>query len=178
MNTLYAPYDRAMHPVQQQPPPAPRSRAVWIIAGAIVLAAAIIAIAITAVNGRRSEPTAATSTAPAAPASAASSATCAAWRATVPALRAVPDLPAGWDWSTPNIDTLINSSREAANAAIDLFEPRIADEPADVAAAARAFVSAKRKEWDKLADHTYTAADGVAGNVAGASLDELCGVKG
>lgn len=177
MNTVYAPYDQAMHPVQQQPPTAPKSRAAWIIAGAIVLAAAIIAIAIAAVSGQRSEPTAAAPPAPTATASAESSATCAAWRATVPALKAVPALPAGWNWDTPNIDTLIGSSAAAVNTALNLFEPRIAAEPADVAAAAHAFVVAKRDEWTKLAAHSYTASDGVVVENTLASLNELCGLK-
>ena len=64
MIDLRSPYHQAMHPVHQQPPTAPKSRAVWIIAGAVVLAAAIIAIAVVAVSGRRSEPTAAAPPAP------------------------------------------------------------------------------------------------------------------
>lgn len=179
MIDLQSPYDQAMHPVQQQPPAGAKSRAAWIIAGAVVLAAAIIAIAVIAVSGRRSEPTSAAPPAPTATASAESSATCAAWRATRPALDAIPRLPEGWNWDTPNIDTAISSLKASNEAALALFEPRIRTEDGEPSTAAREFISARRAEMQMLTDHSYTyATGGVRGNVAVARLNEICGVKG
>ena len=66
----------------------------------------------------------------------------------------------------------------AVTKALDLFEPKIASEPAQVAAAAHDYVSARRNEMRMLVNHTYTQADGVAGNVAKDQLDQLCNLAG
>jgi hypothetical protein len=108
--------------------------------------------------------------------SGAASSTCNAWRITKPALDAIPSLPDGWDWNTPNIDRYISDRNAALARALDLFEPKIAGEPANISAAARDYVSAKRTEMQKLSGHTYTAADGVPGNTALAALNQLCGI--
>jgi hypothetical protein len=151
-----------------------------IVTAAILLGAAIVGAAIIVSGGRHNNaaPTTTVSQSPTPTTSgAAASSTCNAWRTTKPALDAIPSLPDGWDWNTPNIDRYISDRNAALARALDLFEPKIASEPADVSGAAHDYVSAKRTEMQKLSDHTYTAADGVPGNSALAALDQLCGVK-
>ena len=166
------------------PPPAKSGRSLWIIFAGIVIAGALIAgAAFLALSGKGTPETTPTagSTAPAptgAPAGTADSSTCKAWRATVPAIRAIPDLPSGWDWDTPNIDTYIANHNAAVGKVLDLFEPKVAPEPADVAAASKDYVAARRNEMSLLANHTYRGADGVAGNVAFGQLNQLCNVAG
>jgi hypothetical protein len=147
---------------------------------AIVIAALIIATAVISAVLLSRDTTTAAPVAPTAvgsgPAPGANP-TCAAWKTTKPALDAIPDLPAGWDWDTANIDTYIRNHNAAVARALDLFAPKITAEPADVAAAARDFVSARRNEIRMLADHKYTEADGVPGSVALAKLNQLCGVS-
>ncbi len=101
--------------------------------------------------------------------------TCDAWVVTKAALHAIPALPAGWDWNTPNIDVYIGNAATAAEKTLSLFEPQILPDPAHVAAAARGYVSAKRTEIRKLKDHTYTSEDAAAGNVAFARINQICG---
>jgi hypothetical protein len=167
------------------PPVAPPARPrrwlpLAIVTAAILLGAAIVAAAIV-FSGRGSNnngaPSVNASHSTTAPSSgAAATSTCNAWRITKPALDAIPGLPDGWDWDTPNIDTYISNRNAAIARALSLFEPKIAAEPPDVSAAAHEYVSAKRTEMQKLSDHTYTAADGVPGNTALAALNQLCGI--
>lgn len=188
-----APYDAppqaSWGPPQAYPYPYPTpataksGRSLWIIFAGIVIAGALIAgAAFLALSGKdtpappAASPTASASTGP--PAGTADNSTCKAWRTTVPAIRAIPDLPSGWDWNTPNIDTYIANHNAAVGKVLDLFEPKIAPEPADVAAASRDYVTARRNEMSLLANHTYRGADGVAGNVAFEQLNQLCNVAG
>jgi hypothetical protein len=109
---------------------------------------------------------------------AAASSTCEAWPSTKAALNAIPALPAGWNWDTPNIDVYIANQSAAVNKALDLFEPQIAaSDPPQVAEAAKTYVSERRLAVQKHVDHTYTQADGVSGNVALAKLDQACGTS-
>lgn len=85
-------------------------------------------------------------------------------------------LPDGWDWDTPNIDTYIANRTAAMTRVLDLFEPKIADTPTDVAAAARDYISTKRTEIRLLTEHTYTAVDQAEVNVANGHLNQICGV--
>ncbi|CDM79600.1 hypothetical protein MMARE11_p00980 (plasmid) [Mycobacterium marinum E11] len=161
--------------------PAGRWIAAAIIGAALIVAAAIISAVVLSRATNAAVPTAPTPNAsgnvPAQARTGDADATCAAWRTTKPALDAIPGLPAGWDWSTPNIDIYISNHNAAVARALDVFEPEIATEPADSAAAAHEFVSARRDEIRMLADHTYTQADGVPGSVALARLNQLCGVS-
>lgn len=102
--------------------------------------------------------------------------TCQAWAQTRLALRAVPPLPEGWTWETPNIDTLVSFQNGPVGFALDGFEPQIAAQPPDVAQAARDYVAARRTQMQSLADRTYRAADGVAVDTALARLNQLCGI--
>jgi hypothetical protein len=151
------------------------------VTAAILLAAAIVASAIilggVMSNNAGSHPSTAAPSANATASTALTGATCNAWRATKPALDAIPALPDGWDWNTPNIDTYIGNRNAAITRALDLFEAKIATEPTDVSAAAHEYVSAKHTEMQKLSNHTYTTADGVPGNTALATLNQLCGVQ-
>ncbi len=190
-----APYNAPQPPPGEGPqaypyyPPAPAKagRSLWIIFAGIVIAGALIAgAAFIALSGKDAPPSTANGgpnvTAPAsgdAPAAEpAASSTCAAWRSTRSALDAIPGLPAGWNWSTPNIDVYVGNLNAAVTKALDLFEPKIEQAPADVAAVANEYVSARRNEMRMLSEHTYTQADGVAGNVAKGQLDQLCDVAG
>lgn len=158
---------------QHYPPAKPAQR--WLPVAIIVAAIIIATSVISAVLLTRDEKTAA----PAAPAptsagGAHGSSTCEAWPSTKAALNAIPQLPQGWDWSTPNIDTYIDNRTAAIAKALDLFEPAIAAEPADTSTTARKYVAERRREIEMLRNHTYTQADGVAATVASARLDQLC----
>lgn len=169
------------YPSYPAPAPAKSGRSLWIIFAGIVIAGALIAgAAFLALSGKdnAAPPAASPTAAPPTGAPITDNSTCKAWRTTVPAIRAIPDLPSGWDWDTPNIDTYIANHNAAVGKVLDLFEPKIAPEPADVAAAAKDYVAARRNEMGLLANHTYRGADGVAGNVAFEQLNQLCNVTG
>jgi len=103
--------------------------------------------------------------------------TCQAWTQTRLILRAIPPLPQGWTWNTPNIDSYIKTQNAPVGKALDLFEPQIAAEPADVAKAARQYVSVLREQLRSLSDHTYVPADGAAVDTALGNLNQLCGIQ-
>lgn len=147
----------------------PSRRRGWVpaavIAAGIIVAAAVVAGALILTSHRSDTATKATT---------AGKSTCAAWRATATALKTIPELPAGWTWQTPNIDLLIANHSTLVSQALDTFEPQISDTPANVAAAARTFVSARRHEILLLANRTYDRADGAPGDAAFAQLTEFC----
>ena len=134
-----------------------------IIGSAIVIAAGLVAGALI-LKGRDGVATTGQST-------------CQAWTETQLILRAIPALPQGWTWDTPNIDNYIKMQDAPVAKALDLFEPRIAAEPADVATAARQYVSVLRDQMRSLSDHTYVPADGAAVDTALAKLNQLCGIQ-
>jgi hypothetical protein len=157
------------------PPPPPGGNRRWvpaaIIAAGIVVAGALIAGAVMLSNrdkgaGAEGSGSAATE----------ASSTCQAWKTTRNAINAVPVLPAGWDWDTPGIDVYINNQATAVETALALFEPKIADEPADVAAAARAYIEARRIEYAALRNRTFTGNEAVPVNMALGTLNQLCGL--
>ncbi len=102
--------------------------------------------------------------------------TCAAWAETRLTLRSIPALPNGWNWKTPNIATLIKNQNAPVSKALDLFEPKISAEPADVAAAAQQYVAARRKQVETLSDRTYTPDIGAGVDAALKRLNQLCGI--
>jgi len=104
--------------------------------------------------------------------------TCQAWTQTRLALRAVPPLPDGWNWNTPNIDTVIKFQNGPVGFALDQFEPHIAPTPADVAQAATDYVIARRKQMNSLATRTYQPDDGATVDSALDRLNQLCGIPG
>ncbi|HPX36739.1 MAG TPA: hypothetical protein PLH92_08330 [Mycobacterium sp.] len=104
--------------------------------------------------------------------------TCQAWKQTRLNLLAVPSLPNGWVWTTPDIDNTITLQNAAVANALDVFENQISDDPADVAQASRQYLDARRHQMQTLADHSYTPADGQAVDTALSSLDQLCGTGG
>ena len=103
--------------------------------------------------------------------------TCQAWAQTRQTLRSIPALPQDWNWSTPNIDNYIRIQNAPVGKALEVFEPEIADDPADVAQAARDYVAARRHQMQSLTNHTYVAADGVSVNTALGNLNRLCGIQ-
>ena len=154
-----------MGPPQPQPIGRPRPSRPWlpaaIIGAAIVIAASLIAGAVilkkdTAADGGPG--------------------TCSAWAETRLTLRSIPALPSGWNWNTPNIATLIRNQNAPVSKALDLFEPKISAEPADVAAAAQQYVAARRKQVETLSDRTYTPEIGTAVDTALVRLNQLCGI--
>ena len=135
-----------------------------IIGAAIVVAAGLISAALIFGKGRAAD----TNAAAASVNSAVDGPTCQAWKSARATIGLIPQLPRGWDWNTPNIDTLIGNRVAATTVALDLFEPKIAP--------AHDYVAGRRKELKMLTEHTYTTADGVAGNEALARLNLLCGL--
>lgn len=175
-------------PPPQWPPyyppakPARRWLPVAIIVAAIIIATAVIAAVLLSRGPDAAAPAGPTPTAaqnaPAQGSVTESSSTCEAWPSTKAALNSIPALPAGWNWETPNIDVYVANQSAAVNNALDLFEADIAPgDPSEIVTAAKAYVSERRQAMQKLVDHTYTAADGVPGNVALAKLDEVCGIS-
>ncbi|AQA06998.1 hypothetical protein BVC93_31375 (plasmid) [Mycobacterium sp. MS1601] len=168
---------------QSYPPakPAKRWLPVAIIVAAIIIAAAMVSVAVLSRDTNTAAPAGpvptAVGSAPAQGAATEASSTCDAWPSTKAALNAIPQLPPGWDWSTPNIDIYIGNRTAAIAKALDLFEPEIAAEPQTTASTARQYVTERRNEIELLRSHTYTQADGVAATAASARLDQLCGVS-
>nr|MCW1957588.1 hypothetical protein [Mycobacterium sp.] len=102
--------------------------------------------------------------------------TCEAWAETRSTLLAIPALPNGWTWQTPNIATLIRNQNAPVAKALDLFEPKIAPQPADVAQAAGDYLAARRNQIQTLGDGSYRPQDGAAVDTALEHLNELCGI--
>ena len=159
--------------MQMQPPPVPpqafdlrdrRTRSRWlpaaIIGAAIVIAAGLVAGALILRGTGVSE----------------AGGTCQAWTETRVTLRAIPALPKDWTWRTPNIDTSIKNQNGPVGVALDLFEPKITPDPADVAGAAEDYVAVRRNQIKRLTDRTYVPADGAAVDTALGRLDQLCGI--
>lgn len=148
-----------------QPPASSKPARRWlpaaIIGAAIVIAAGLVAGAFI-LKDRNA-------------ASTAGGSTCQSWKQTRLTLLAVPSLPNGWSWTTPDIDTAIRLQNAPVGNALGLFETQITPEPADVAQAARQYVSARRQQMQTLTDHTYTGPDGEAVDNALVQLDKLCG---
>lgn len=158
------------------PPPQSRRWMPYATLAAIIFAGALIAVAIMISGGNKSHQ-AAPSGAPATSATVPteSTATCKAWRTTSAAFDAIPHLPDGWDWDTPNIDTLISNQKMAVDKALGIFESKIvASDPEQVVSAAHAYIAAKRTELSHLASHTITEADGTAVDASSATLNQLC----
>lgn len=151
-------------PPQMPPPPVRRSGRPWlpaaIIGAAIVIAAGLIAGALILKKEN-------TATGPS---------TCEAWTETRLTLRAIPALPDGWTWQTPDIGTLIRNQNAPVAKALDIFEPKIAAQPADVAQAAKDYVAARRTQIQTLSNGSYTPQDGAAVDTALERLNELCGI--
>ena len=149
------------------PPPVhrPPLRRSWlpaaIIGSAIVIAAGLVAAALILSDRSASD----------------RAGTCQAWTQTRQTLRSIPALPQGWNWSTPNIDNYIKIQNAPVGKALEVFEPEIANDPADVAQAARDYVAARRHQMQSLTDHTYVAADGVSVDTALGNLNRLCGIQ-
>ena len=110
-------------------------------------------------------------------ASVAKPSTCQAWSETWVTLKAIPALPNGWTWQTPNIDSLILAQNVPVAKALDGFESQIATDPADVAKAATDYLAARRAQMQSLQDRSYTAQDGAAVDTTLSRLNDLCGIN-
>lgn len=164
----------------------PQARGRWSLPVAIVIAAIVVsasAIAIALITHSSTPAPAPAASAPAAPANAAAAAgagssTCTAWRGAKLALDQSVGLPDGWDWTTPGIDGLIANRNAVISKTMDVFEPQIDSQPANLANAAHAYVAARRNEVAKFQARTYTEADGVPSTTGYQTLNVLCGIGG
>lgn len=149
-----------------------------IISAGIIIAGAVVGGAVITNRGDKGEATSAPAgqTVNTATPAGVESSTCKAWAASRTTIAMIPALPQGWNYNTPNIDTYIGNKVTATNTALDLFVPRIAAEPADVAAAANDYVAAKRKELAMMTAHTYDLPQQVAVNDAMVRLNQVCGL--
>lgn len=149
-------------PPVRRPPPRRSWLPAAIIGSAIVIAAGLVAGALILSDRAVSD----------------DAGTCQAWTQTRDTLRSIPALPQDWNWSTPNIDNYIKIQNAPVGKALEVFESEIADDPADVAQAARDYVAARRHQMKSLTNHTYVAADGVSVDTALGNLNRLCGIQG
>jgi len=167
-------------PYPAAPAPAPSQARRWIpaaiISAGIIVAGGLVGGAVIMSNGGKADSNTAAAGQSAA-ATAADSSTCEAWKITRTTVSTIAPLPQGWDWNTPNIDTLIGNRVTATQAALDLFAAKIADQPAAAATAASDYVASRRKELKMLTEHTYTSADAVAVNAAAFRLNQACGLS-
>lgn len=184
-------YDRCMRGDTTPPPPpyrgysapSPRRNSPWILFASIVIAGLLIAAAtfggIYLTNDTNpAAPTADTET-PAPTTALADSPTCQAWKATRQTMLSIPDLPQGWDWDTPNLDTYISNRTNAIERALEIFETEIADDQStEVTESASTYIATRRDEIAKLRSHTYTSVDRVTSEAAVAELNQLCGELG
>lgn len=170
---------QAPAPPQWQPAyppvaPPPRGGRRWvpaaIISAGIIIAGVVVGGAVMS-NGSRADSNAANSVA-----ATEASSTCQAWKTTRAALGAIPLLPVGWDWDTPNIDVFISNQANAAEKALTLFESQIAAEPANVAAAAREYIEVRRNEYTAMRNRTYSATEAAPVPIALGKLNQLCGI--
>lgn len=150
--------------------PPQRGLAAAIVIAAVLIAAALVTAAL--IVNRQNTAADTKAAVDAASSNSADSATCQAWKATYADLQAIPALPAGWTWDTPNIDTDIKKASDAVNRTLNLFAAAIAPQPAIVAAAALDYIAAKRTEMGMLVNHTYT--DAVSVDVTLKTLNQLC----
>jgi hypothetical protein len=169
-----------LYPAYAPPPPPSRRWFPIAVIAAIIIAGGMIAAAIVITGGAKtSQPAAAPSTTAqpdARPTE--STATCKAWDATDAAMTTIPASPEGWDWHTPNIDTLIANQKGAIDQTLSIFESKIApDDPQQVVEAAKTYIATKRTDLNNLTDHTVTEADDAAVEESLATLQQLCGVK-
>jgi hypothetical protein len=127
-----------------------------IVVGAILIGSAAIASAIFFGVDRDRESTStplASGVAPDAPG-------CNAWVTARRELEAIPSLPAGWDWNTPDIDRLISDQHAAMNPVLDTFARTIDELPADnVTPLARRYIQAQRDNMQRQVSRTATAID-------------------
>jgi len=154
------------------PPPMQRWIPAAIIAAGIVIAGAVIGGSLGG-SGKEAQARAQEESAP-------RSQTCVEWASTQVELGAIPRLPQGWNWTTPNIDTYIGNLAAAVEKSVSLFEQRITSQPANAASAARIFIEAKRAEMKALRDHSYGSrpSDGTSTDAALARLNQVCGTSG
>jgi hypothetical protein len=174
---VQAPAPPQWQPAYAPAAPPPRGGRRWIpaaiISAGLIIAGVAVGGAVMLTSGNKAETS--TTGQVGAAATVTESSTCTAWRPTKVALDAIPALPAGWGWATPNIDVYIANNSRAVEAALTPFEAKIAaSDPEQVTKTAREYLAAKRAELSKLENRTYSTADGVPVNAAYATLNELC----
>lgn len=105
--------------------------------------------------------------------------TCQAWQKARAKMDDAPALPDGWDWNTPDIDTLIGERAKVINQALDEFDPQIKnEEPLMVAVFAHIFVKDKRTEMRRLTTHAWSPMDSLHANIDQQGLDKACNGEG
>lgn len=103
--------------------------------------------------------------------------TCAAWQDLKHSLVSATNLPADWTYETPDIDSQFGSADAMITKDLDVFKPRIAPQPADIAALAHAFVDKQAGEGPALIAHRFTPADQAGIDAAARALDAACGMQ-
>jgi hypothetical protein len=103
--------------------------------------------------------------------------TCDGWGDMKRNFQGMTQMPDGWTYDTPQIDIVIASRAAQLAKLLNIFTPQITPEPADVAAAAHAFVAAQSTEGPKLIAHTFGPADRANIDAAGVALDRACGMQ-
>ncbi|MGB0972573.1 MAG: hypothetical protein ACPGVG_16685 [Mycobacterium sp.] len=106
--------------------------------------------------------------------------TCAGWSDVKMSFGSMTSMPDGWDRMTydiTNVDGMIHARAHQLKTTLDLFSKKIKSEPAEVAAAAHAFVDVQSTEGPKLTAHTFSAADQAKIDSAIQELDRACGMQ-
>lgn len=108
---------------------------------------------------------------------AAASATCAAWPPAKRDIDAVSALPAGWYWDKTARTSELLHHAAAVGHALDLLASQVAaTDPAPVATAAHAYITAKRAELEALTARTFDDTVASAVTVARSELNRACGL--
>ncbi|GAB7065819.1 hypothetical protein H7J06_26845 [Mycobacterium hodleri] len=141
--------------------PAREERLLYAVAAVILVAGLIIAGVIYFSGRPEAEMSSAPAPGPTQPIAAQSGTgtTCDGWGDMKRDFQGMTQMPDGWTYDTPQIDIVIASRAAQLAKLLDIFTPQITPEPADVAAAAHAFVAAQSTEGPKLIAHTFGPAD-------------------
>jgi hypothetical protein len=103
--------------------------------------------------------------------------TCSAWQDLKHSLVSATNLPADWTYETPDIDSQFGSVSAMITKDLDVFKPRIAQQPADIAALAHAFVDKQAAQGPALLAHHFTPSDQSGIDAAAHALDAACGMQ-
>ncbi len=153
---------------------------------ALVIAALIVGVgAVTAsliYTGRESGPqTSEQSRPPGTSASGAagiSSPNCQSWVNTRQQIEAIPNLPAGWNWDMPNIDTYVSNRNTALAKSLDLLDADVKKRPVDnVTEAAGQYTAAWRSTIRRMSERKSSAIDDDVLEATYKALNSVCGLS-
>lgn len=102
---------------------------------------------------------------------------CEAWVSARQGLEAIPALPNGWDWNTPNIDQIIGNQQGAIKPVLDNFEKQVGESGAeDIEGLASGYIAAQRNNMDRQVQRNATAVDGERILASYKALNAACGL--